>query len=125
VSRSWAEFLGDPAPESEPESGGRGGWFRRLRESLATSREALTSELASVVFDPADDESWERIEEALLRADVGVPATVEIVRRLEERRPATQAELVEGLVWRVPGVVSVDLSDVEWAPRGAARPAVR
>ena len=97
MSRSWAEFLGDPAPASDPESGGRGGWFRRLRESLATSREALTSELASVVFDPADDESWERIEEALLRADVGVPATVEIVRRLEERRPATQAELVEGL----------------------------
>ena len=97
MSRSWAEFLGDPAPASEPETGGRGGWFRRLRESLATSREALTSELASAVFDPADDESWERIEEALQRADVGVPATVEIVRRLEERRPATQAELVEGL----------------------------
>ena len=97
MSRSWAEFLGDPAPASEPESGGRGGWFRRLRESLATSREALTSELASAVFDPGDDESWERIEEALLRADVGVPATVEIVRRLEERHPATQAELVEGL----------------------------
>ena len=97
MTRTWAEFLGDPAGPPEPEEGGGGGWFRRLRDSLASSRDALTSELASAVFDPADDESWERIEEALLRADVGVPATVEIVRRLEERRPATHAELVEGL----------------------------
>ncbi|MBD0290470.1 MAG: signal recognition particle-docking protein FtsY, partial [Thermoleophilia bacterium] len=44
-----------------------------------------------------DDESWERIEEALIHADVGVPATVEIVRRLEARQPGTSAELVEGL----------------------------
>ncbi len=96
MTRSWAEFLGDEdGGPGEDDNGG--GWFRRLREGLTASRRALTSELASAVFDPADDESWERVEEALLQADVGVPATVEIVRRLEERRPATERELVEGL----------------------------
>jgi fused signal recognition particle receptor len=75
VSRSWAEFLGDGSAAPEPEEAS-GGWFRRLRESLSASRDALTSELTSV-FDPTDDEAWERIEEALIRADVGVPATVE------------------------------------------------
>ena len=94
--RSWAEFLGEEEPPAAEEERGRG-WFRRLRDSLATSRRALTSEIASAVFDPADDEAWERIEEALIQADCGVPATVEIVRRLEERRPASERELLEGL----------------------------
>jgi fused signal recognition particle receptor len=96
VTRTWADFLGDEAEAPEPEEA-KGGWFRRLREGLATSREALTSEISAALFDPADDESWERLEEALIRADCGVPATVEIVRRLEERRPATQSDLLEGL----------------------------
>jgi fused signal recognition particle receptor len=83
VSRTWTELLGDePTAADEPE---RTGVFGRLRESLAKSRRALTAELASVAFDPADDEAWERLEEALIRSDVGVPATAELVRRLEAR----------------------------------------
>ena len=92
---SWAEFLGGEPPADEA-AGARGGWFRRLRDGLATSRRALTNEIAGA-FDPADDESWVRLEEALLGADCGVKATVEIVRRLEERTPATESELFAGL----------------------------
>jgi fused signal recognition particle receptor len=92
VTRSWAEFLGEQAQESEEE--GRRGWFGRLRDSLASSRQALTREL---LFDPGDEEVWERIEEALIAADCGVPATVEIVRRLEEREPKSRDELLGGL----------------------------
>jgi len=92
---SWAEFLGDEEePEEENDAEGRRGWFGRLRESLAGSRKALTQEL---FFNPADSESWERLEEALIRADVGVPATVELVQQLEAREPANEGELVEGL----------------------------
>ena len=65
MSRSWAEFLGDGSAAPEPDDASSG-WFRRLRESLSASREALTSELTSV-FDPTDDEAWERVEEALIR----------------------------------------------------------
>ena len=97
MTRTWAEFLGDSAEPSEAEAESGRGWLRRLHESLTESRRALTSEIASAVFDPADEEVWERIEEALLGADVGVPATVEIVRRLEERRPATQEDLLQAL----------------------------
>jgi fused signal recognition particle receptor len=69
-------------PETEAE---RAGLFSRLRDSLSKSRRALTEQIQVAAFDPADDLSWERLEEALLQADVGVPATAEVVRRLEER----------------------------------------
>ncbi len=95
MSLTWAEFLGGEEPAvSESE---RRGWFSRLRESLGASREALTREIAGAVFDPSDAEAWERIEESLLAADVGVPATVEIVTRLEAQEPPTAEELVRGL----------------------------
>jgi fused signal recognition particle receptor len=93
LTRSWAEFLGDdeqPAGEEE----GRKGWLGRLRESLAGSRRSLTQDL---FFDPADEASWERVEQALIQADVGVLATVEVVRRLEQREPGSEAELLVGL----------------------------
>lgn len=82
--RSWAELLGeaDAPAESEAE---RSGFFGRLRDSLSKSRRALAQQLAEAAFDPADDAAWERLEEALIAADVGVPATAELVRRLEAR----------------------------------------
>src|SRR5207247_1355936 len=70
------------ADETEDE---QRGFFGRLRESLSKSRRALTEELAAAAFDPGDDEAWERLEEALIHADVGVRATAELVRRLEAR----------------------------------------
>jgi fused signal recognition particle receptor len=56
-----------------------------LRDSLSKSRRALTEQIAVAAFDPGDDLAWERLEEALIQADVGVPATAELVRRLEAR----------------------------------------
>jgi len=76
-----------------------------LRESLATSRRALTQDL---LFDPADEASWERVEEALIKADVGVPATVEIVRRLEQREPGSEAELLDVLEEVITELVAPD-----------------
>ena len=90
MSRTWAELLGDElTAEDEPE---RTGVFARVRESLAKSRRALTAELASAAFDPGDAAAWERLEEALIRSDVGVPATAELVRRLEARADVGQLE---------------------------------
>ncbi|MCW2976580.1 MAG: Signal recognition particle receptor FtsY [Actinomycetia bacterium] len=84
MARSWAELLGEAqaAPELETERVGR---FARLRESLSKSRRALTEQIAAAAFDPTDDLAWERLEEALIQADVGVTATAELVRRLEAR----------------------------------------
>src|SRR5882672_848703 len=84
VARSWAELLGEAnaAPEQEEERVGR---FARLRDSLSKSRRALTEQIQAAAFDPTDDLAWERLEEALIQADVGVTATAELVRRLEAR----------------------------------------
>ena len=71
MARSWAELLGDEGAAPEPEAA-RAGFFARLRDSLGRSRRALTEQLAAAAFDPADDEAWERLEEALIAADVGV-----------------------------------------------------
>jgi fused signal recognition particle receptor len=93
MARSWAELLGeaDAAPEPEEQ---RGGMFSRLRDSLSKSRRALTEQIAVAAFDPEDSASWERLEEALIAADVGVPATAELVQRLEAR---TDADLTTAL----------------------------
>ncbi len=87
MARTWAELLGgDGAAEAEADE--RSGLFSRLRDSLGKSRRALTEQIGIAAFDPADDASWERLEEALIAADVGVPATAELVQRLEARGDA-------------------------------------
>ncbi len=68
------------APEPEPE---RRGVFKRLRESLSKSRQALTEEISASLFDRIDEETWERLEEALILADAGAPTTAAVVERLE------------------------------------------
>jgi fused signal recognition particle receptor len=84
VTKTWAELLGDADGTVEDDAAGSG-FFSRLRESLSQSRRALTGQLAAAAFDPDDDEAWERLEEALIAADVGVPTTAELVRRIEAR----------------------------------------
>ena len=84
MSRTWAELLGD-ADDGTREAEERSGFFfSRLRDSLGKSRRAFAAELGGS-FDPAQEDAWERLEVALIRADVGVPATAELVRRLEAR----------------------------------------
>ncbi|HEX2434488.1 MAG TPA: signal recognition particle-docking protein FtsY [Gaiellaceae bacterium] len=85
MTRSWGEFLGDTEAPDETEEQ-REGFFGRLRDSLGKTRRAMTEQLAAAAFDPADDDAWERLEEALIAADVGVPTTAELVRRLEARQ---------------------------------------
>ncbi len=85
---SWQEIfdLGarEPAAAAEPQGEERrSGVFRRLRESLSKSRQALVEEISASLFDRIDEETWERLEEALIMADAGAPTTAEVVERLE------------------------------------------
>jgi fused signal recognition particle receptor len=80
----------------------RRGFLRRLRENMRKTREALTSELQATLFEQLDDETWERLEEALIAADVGARTTAEIVEQLEQEAQGgdrtaeqLQARLVE------------------------------
>ncbi len=65
-----------PAPK-------RGGLFRRLRESMAKTRQALGSEIQATLFGVLDEQTWERLEEALIMADVGASTTASVVATLE------------------------------------------
>jgi len=84
VARSWAQLLGETDAAAEPAEQ-QTGMFSRLRDSLSKSRRALVGEIAAAAFDPGNAADWERLEEALIMGDVGVPATAELVRRLEAR----------------------------------------
>src|SRR5687768_6956323 len=93
--------------------------WRRLRESLSKSRRALQAELSSSLFERLDDEAWERLEEALILADVGARTTADVVRRLEGEvdagsvggADAVRERLVELLAEVAgPGDARIDLS---------------
>jgi fused signal recognition particle receptor len=85
LAREWSDLFitaGGSAPAAaEPEQ--RRGFLRRLRESLGKTREALAGEIQATLFQTLDEHTWERLEEALIMADVGVLTTAEVVGRLE------------------------------------------
>jgi fused signal recognition particle receptor len=91
-----------PAPPAEAPVREREGVAARLRRSLTKSRAALGERLAAIVRrGRLDEEAWEEIEEALIRADVGVQATDTILESLrrqklkpEELEDALRQELV-------------------------------
>src|SRR4051812_3068444 len=86
MAKTWRDLFitGEDVPPPEPEAEERsGGFFRRLRDNMAKSRQALGAELQASVFQTLDDETWERLEEALIYADVGASTTAKIVERLE------------------------------------------
>jgi fused signal recognition particle receptor len=100
MARSWSELLGEENAAPEPEEQ-RGRFFSRLRDSLGKSRRALTEQLAATAFDPSSEADWERLEEALIRGDVGVRATAELVQRLEARGEGVADNLNEALAEEV------------------------
>ncbi|HEU0238714.1 MAG TPA: signal recognition particle-docking protein FtsY [Micromonosporaceae bacterium] len=71
------------APEIPAPTAGR---LVRLRSRLSRSQGALGKGLLALLSrDHLDDEAWEDLEDTLIRADVGVDATQDIVTRLRER----------------------------------------
>jgi fused signal recognition particle receptor len=90
MATSWQEILdlgsrAAPTASSEAETETqRRGVFRRLRESLSKSRQALSEEITASLFDRIDEETWEKLEEALILADAGAPTTAKVVERLEQ-----------------------------------------
>jgi fused signal recognition particle receptor len=76
-----------PAPPAGEESE-REGVFSRLRRGLSRSREALSAELSASFTDQIGESTWERLEEALILADVGAKTTAKVVQRLEDEAAA-------------------------------------
>jgi fused signal recognition particle receptor len=109
MPHDWTELFildggapdGAVAEEAAPEH--RRGFFRRLRENMSKTRAALGAEIQATLFETLDDETWERLEEALIMADVGASTTAQVVGKLEEEAtsgsieggPALTARLTE------------------------------
>jgi fused signal recognition particle receptor len=100
VARDWQDLFvtgAQPAAANEAEAAReeeRRGFFRRLRDNMSKTRQAISAEVSSTLFDHLDAETWERLEEALIHADVGVRTTAQVVERLE--REAESGELADG-----------------------------
>jgi fused signal recognition particle receptor len=94
VPRDWSDlFIAGEDAATAGGSGERGeprrGLFRRLRENLSKTRQALSGEIQATLFQTIDEHTWERLEEALIMADVGAATTASVVQTLE-------AEATEG-----------------------------
>ena len=110
MARDWHELFitssGATAPraaasEAEHQSDRRG-LFRRLRENMAKTRSALQAEVqATLLQGDVDEETWERLEEALIMADVGAKTTAQVVAQLEREAEAGDVEGGEALTGRL------------------------
>jgi fused signal recognition particle receptor len=94
MARDWKDLFivdgtgaSEPGAQLEPEARGdepRAGRLRRLRESLRRTRQALSTEIQATLFEETQSEAtWERLEEALIYADVGAATTAKVVEELE------------------------------------------
>ncbi|HEC10011.1 MAG TPA: signal recognition particle-docking protein FtsY [Acidimicrobiales bacterium] len=87
----------------------------RLRDRLAKARSVVSGYMGSILSrSGVDDETWDEIEEALVRADVGVQATTELVETLREKARAEgikeSAALVEALKAELKAQLAADRS---------------
>src|SRR4051794_19610791 len=125
MPRTWPELVltdrdvsasngGEPGQQEEQ----RGGFFRRLRDSMSKTRDALGAEIQATVFGPLTDETWEHLEETLIYADVGAQTTAQIVGRLETE--ATTGDLSGGE--QLQGRLTELLADAARAGRPAVAP---
>jgi fused signal recognition particle receptor len=107
MARDWRDlFIVEGAPiveaRAEPASEERrAGRFRRLRENLRKTRQALRSEIQATLFEDLSDETWERLEEALIYADVGARTTAQVVAQLEQEAAGGEVAGGEALTERL------------------------
>jgi fused signal recognition particle receptor len=115
VARDWSDlFITGEAERPSASEGSaegssrrqRGGLFRRLRESMSKTRQALGSEIQATLFGVLDEQTWERLEEALIMADVGASTTASVVQTLEGEASAGQLEGGEALSERLIGLLA-------------------
>jgi fused signal recognition particle receptor len=103
MARDWSDlFITDgarpaaaAAAAAAEEPARKRGFFRKLRTNLSKTREALGAEIQATLLEgDVDEETWERLEEALIMADVGAATTARVVGDLEAQ--ASGGEITGG-----------------------------
>src|SRR3954449_2221498 len=109
MARDWGELFitedgaGERLHQEAEEPERRRGFFGRLRENMAKTRVALQAEVQATLFEgDLDEETWERLEEALIMADVGAPTTAKIVAQLEQEASDGNLSGGQTLTQRLP-----------------------
>jgi fused signal recognition particle receptor len=77
------------------------GFFKKIRENMSKTREALHTEIVETLSTPLTDETWERLEEALIMADCGAATTAKVVAQLEKEAASGKVEGAEQLQERL------------------------
>ncbi len=100
------------------------GILDRLRNGLARTREGLAAKLSGLIAEPGVTEDagefYERLEEALLTADVGVTVAAELAEgvreRLGGRRPAGLGELRAALADQIRSIEAPPAAEASSVP---------
>lgn len=101
-------------------------WWLRSRRTTTPTPPAVSRgpkwgrALGRVWGESVDDATWERLEEALLGADVGVAATDRVVSSVRSRRPTDVAEAER----MVADALTAEFADVDRGLDLTGRPAV-
>jgi len=94
-----AEVVLEPVAEPEPEVDVEPEPVKpRLRDRLGKARAALSGNLRGVLSRGIDDETWDELEEALIRADVGVATTQSLLENLRAQVKAERIRTPEELL---------------------------
>ncbi len=123
MARDWQELFildgGAPSRRGRWRAHGgdepRQGRLRRLRDSLRRTRQALSAEIQATLFEDLSDATWERLEEALIYADVGAATTAQVVGELEREASGGSITGGEALTARLTELLA------EIASRGSDR----
>lgn len=85
-----AEYLDAPGEEVS--------WIERLQRGLSRTRNDMFRGISSLLdSSEMDDDSEESIEEALIKADAGVPAVLHVMDRLREKVNSGNSSIRQGL----------------------------
>ncbi|MCL2136100.1 MAG: signal recognition particle-docking protein FtsY [Coriobacteriia bacterium] len=92
--------------------------FERFKEGLARTRNVITEQL-NVIFDrgPELDESfWQDLEETLILADFGGPATLDIVDQLEESARRLALPDANAVMERLAATIAAQFTEADPDP---------
>jgi fused signal recognition particle receptor len=109
----------EPAPEPEPEVVAP--VKPRFRDRLTKARSLLSGYVGSVLSRSGiDQETWDELEEALVRADVGVGLTTEVLDDLRSRVKAesitSSAALIDALKADLKDALAASNRDLQFLP---------